>query len=134
MEKALVVLMLLIPTLWELYEDRKGDFNKTRDVVVRYALAILVGIIHFFWVTGKPVFDTVFLSMGINFLIFDYAIAYILIKSGKIEAPRGISYHWFFYLSHSPFDSLWYKWHPWVRFAVRVAVFGAALAIYIIEK
>lgn len=134
------IINLIIPTGWELVNDRNGDKDKTRDIFVRYALMVSSAVVNFFWVTGKSVFDSVFLSAGIHFMIFDYAIAWWLIMrktKGKpgIEPPRGVKYHWFTYLlSGSPFDNLWYKWNPWVRFGIRVIVLGAAIAIYIIKN
>jgi hypothetical protein len=133
------ILMLMVPTGWELANDANGDKNKTRDVFVRVILMTLAGVLNFFWVTGKAVFDSIILSMGINFMVFDYAIAYWLIrqkaKGGPgIEPPKGTTYHWFSYLSGSPFDSLWRNWNPWVRFTIRVVVLLTAIAIYIIER
>jgi hypothetical protein len=131
----IAILCKLVPTGWELINDRKGDFNKVQDIFVRYGLGILAGVINFFWITGKPVFDSLLLSMGIHFAIFDYAIAYWLIRTGKIEPPRGVKYHWFDYLGNeNPFDSLWNRWNKWVRFSIRVVVLAAAIVIYIIQR
>lgn len=133
------IINLIIPTGWELVNDRNGDKDKTRDVFIRYGLMIIAAVINFFWVTGKAVFDSVFLSAGINFMFFDYAIAWWLIwrkTKGKpgIEPPRGVVYHWFSYLSGSPFDKLWKHWHPGWRAVVRATVLAAAIVIYIIHK
>lgn len=133
------VINLFIPTIWELINDRNGDKDKTRDVFVRVILMVAVGVVNFFWVTGKAVFDSVILSFGINFMVFDYAISWWLIwrkTKGKpgIEPPRGVTVHWFSYLSGSPFDKLWKDWNPWVRFSIRAAVLVAAIVIYIIER
>jgi len=131
----IAILCLLVPTGWEVFNDRKGDFNKIQDIFVRYGLGILAGVINFFWLTGKPVFDSLLLSMGIHFAIFDYAIAYILIKRGVIEPPRGVKYHWFDYLStKNPFDNHWKFWNKWTRFSIRVAVLAVAIVIYIIQR
>lgn len=131
------IINLIMPTGWELYNDRNGDKDKTKDVFVRYILMILAGVINFFWITGKAVFDSVFLSAGINFMVFDYAISGWLIwrkTKGKpgIEPPRGVVYHWFSYLSGSPFDSIWKGWNPWVRFAIRLIILITAIVIYIL--
>src|SRR5688500_2110092 len=130
----IAIINLIIPTGWELHNDRNGDFDKTKDVVIRGSLMIAAAVVNFFWLTGKAVFDSVFLSVGINFMIFDYAIGYWLILKGKIETPRGVVYHWFTYLSGSPFDKLWKDWNPWVRFGIRVIVLAAAIVIYIIKR
>ena len=99
---------------------------------------IIAAVVNFFWVTGKAVFDSVFLSAGINFMFFDYAIAWWLIwRKTKghpgIEPPRGVVYHWFSYLSGSPFDSIWRGWDPVVRCAIRAIVLGLAIYIYIVK-
>lgn len=133
------IINLIIPTGWELINDRNGDKDKTRDVFVRYTLMIFAAVVNFFWVTGKAIFDSLFLSAGINFMFFDYAIAgWLIWRKTKghpgIEPPRGVVYHWFSYLSGSPFDKLWNDWNPWWRFTIRAAVLGAAVAIYIIKN
>ena len=133
------IINLIIPTGWELFNDRNGDKDKTRDVFIRFCLMIIAAVVNFFWVTGKAVFDSVFLSAGINFMFFDYAIAWWLIwrkTKGKpgIEPPRGVVYHWFTYLSGSPFDKIWKDWNPRWRAVIRATVLGAAIAIYIIHR
>lgn len=130
----IAIINLIVPTGWEVLNDRRGDTNKTQDIFVRYGLGTLAAVINFFWITGKPVFDSLLLSMGIHFMIFDYIIAWWLIRTGKIEAPRGVKYHWFSYVGRSPFDSLWTNWNPKVRLVIRAVILATAIAIYIIQK
>ena len=121
-------------TIYELWNDRRGDSNKSDDVIIRIALlcfeatALALGF-------NRPFIDSLLLTCSVFFLTFDYAIAYILIKNGTIEPPRGVKYHWFIYTGKSGYVDnipLWKNMNPWLKFGLRLTVFAVALTIFIL--
>lgn len=110
------LLLLLIPTAWEVIDDRKGDSNKGFDVFMRVLLGILVAR----WFPN--LYTAFFLSMALHFMLFDYAINIVLKRQP-----------WFAYLGKKgvvdqiPF---WRNLNPWVRFGIRVIVLIAAVILF----
>jgi hypothetical protein len=125
---------LFAPTVWELSDDARGDHNKTQDVLLRCLIGLAAALLNFFLI-GKPILDSFLLSMAIHFMFFDYAIAFILIRNGKLEPPRGVKYHWFSYVAKKgPIDNIgfWKRMEPKKKLWVRVGVVGVAILIYIL--
>lgn len=124
----------MIATLFELYGDRHGDFNKQGDLIWRVVLILAeAGLLA--WLLHKPFVDSILLSSAIFFLVFDYLIAYVLIKNGTLEPPRGITYYWFDYIAKvGPFDNFkyWKALKPRTKLFVRVVVLIGAVIIYIV--
>ena len=124
---------VMIATIFEWFNDRKGDLNKDEDVFVRLLLLWFEAFaLHFIF--GKPVWSCFLLSASVFFFVFDYWIAYTLIKNGTIEPPRGVKYHWFSYTGKSgvvdnvPF---WKKMNPWAKFSIRLLTLITAIIIYL---
>lgn len=114
-------LVLLLPIVWEVRDDRHGDPDKTKDVIIRATMMVTIGLLAAL-LRGdyKHPFDEMFMSFALFFLLFDYAMAVVLKK------PLG-------YLgTTSKMDrfKLWVKIGPMGRFAVRLAVFAGALIWY----
>lgn len=129
--KYLLIITLLLPTAWELWDDRKGDLNKGMDLFLRSAISLAVSAIISHWF---PIADSVALCLALHFLIFDYAIAWWLIRNGTIEEPRGAKYDWWSYTAKKGWmDNVefWNRLNPWWKLAVRVVVFGGALTVWI---
>jgi hypothetical protein len=122
----------MIATIVEWFNDREGDFNKGADVFIRFIFFWFESyVLHFAF--GKPAYICFILSTAIFFLVFDYWIAYTLIKNGTLEPPRGVKYHWFRYSAKKGFVdniSFWRNMNPWGRFAIRVGYFIIALVLY----
>ena len=124
----------MIATLWEVWNDAKGDIDKAFDVFIRVLLFTAEGVlVH--WISHKPLIDCIILSFAIFFLCFDYLISYVLIKNGTLEPPRGVTYHWFSYtakvgvIDNIPF---WKQLNPWIKFGIRLIVFIGAIIIFVI--
>lgn len=122
----------MIALISEVWNDRNGDLHKGADIIVRAALLIIEAfILHLN--LHKPFIDSLILSTAFFFLLFDYLIAYVLIRNKVIE-PR-IGYTWFNYQAKSgvvdniPF---WKRLNPWVKLGVRVVVFITAILIFIL--
>lgn len=114
----LLLLILLIPTIWEVIDDRKGDSNKGFDVFMRVLLGLLVAFSRWF---DNP-YTAFFLSMALHFFLFDYAINLVL----KREP-------WFSYLGKTGVvDTLpfWRNLHPWARFGLRAVVLVIAYILH----
>jgi hypothetical protein len=124
----------MIATIWEVWNDKEGDLNKSADVAIRIGLisleaSLLVLLLH------KPYIDCFLVSTSIFFLLFDYVVAYVLIKNGTLEPPRGTKYHWFRYTAKAGlFDkfSIWRRANPWMKFFIKLLCLAVALIVYII--
>lgn len=129
---SLCCFILSVPTIWELWDDRKGETlqQKKWDVWKR-ALWMLIAssLVAFIRLDGSShptingalhyyldVVTAYALSVAIFLLVFDYSINLILGRKP-----------WYSYLSKSPLDKLWSGWNWKVRMVVRVAVFVGAM-------
>jgi hypothetical protein len=116
------------PLIWELYNDRNGDDsyvnvfghltikNKAKDVYVRIGIAVASAFLNK-WLNDASLIASFFVSLSFHFLVFDYAIAYIL---GHRE------WSWFSYLGKkSVIDNLdvWHSMAPLNRFVTRLEAF-----------
>lgn len=107
---ALGIILLFGPYVWECIDDKDGDLNKRQDLYIRAAAMITVsvfnGVLNF-----KNIFigiaSSFLLSWGIHFMLFDYTIAFILIKRQVVELKN---IHWFSYLGKL---GAWDNWSPW---------------------
>ncbi len=128
----LAVGILTLPTVFEVYNDRHGDFDKKTDILLRVLLGVVCG--GFNHTMGLQFLIAFNLSMAIFFLVFDYIIAYTLIKNGTLEPPRGVRYHWFRYTAKDGFvDNVpnWKYANPWLKLGIRVLYFTGSLILYI---
>lgn len=113
---------LAVPTAWELIDDRVMDHNKKMDVLTRGLLMMSVSILAWY-LTGRHVLAALALTIGIHFLIFDYAVAYLL----------GVK-EWFSFLgTTSDIDRLkwWRSMSPWKRFWLRFIFFTVSVVMYL---
>jgi hypothetical protein len=111
------VFILLIPTVWEVIDDRKSDSNKGFDVFVRVVLGIAVAL----WFPNP--YTAFFLAMALHFFLFDYAINIVLGRQP-----------WFAYLGkRGVVDNVapWRNLHPTVRFIIRAIVLVVAVWLFI---
>lgn len=113
------ILLLLIPTIAEIINDRFGETlkDKRNDVWMRGFLMLSIAAAHA--TTWKVYVAQVLLSIGFFVLLFDYLINIVLRKP-----------NWFTYLSDSPTDKRWKSWNPWLRFGIRVVFFLSTLLLY----
>lgn len=120
---------LTAPLLWEIPDDAHGDLNKKRDVVIRVMIAVASAFLN--WVFGlSEIWSALLLSLAIHFLIFDYWIAYLLVKNKVIRSQE-----WFNVIGKKGvWDNIgwWNALGGWGKLAVRVIVFTMSLIAYII--
>jgi hypothetical protein len=112
----------LIPTIWEIYNDRNGENKKgkRKDLFIALALSGIICAVSWLVVDINPI-RTAVMILGWRLLVFDYAIQYVLIKRGIIVG------HWFTYTGKTAkWDRMVSKAHPALRIVVRVALFGGA--------
>lgn len=116
----------MIATIWEVWNDRKGDFNKGFDVFIRMILFTLEAyILHLIF--DKSVLVSLVIPFAVFFLFFDYLIAAVLIRNGVIQG------HWFNYQAKSGVvDNIgfWKRMNPWLKLGVRLIVFIVAVLIF----
>ena len=118
----------MIATIYELWNDRNGDLNKSTDVVFRIVfLAVEAAALALIF--DKNYHLSLLLSCSVFFLTFDYAINIILYKRGVIDYAN-----WFSYTGKSGVVdtiSFWKNMNPWVKFGIRLTVFIVALIVWI---
>lgn len=117
----------MIATIFEAWQDRNGDKNKTTDVWLRVLLFVLEGAL-IKWTFGGNVFLAINLSMAFFFLVFDYLITAILYRNGVITSPA-----WFSYLGRSSkVDGIkiWKSIGPYGRLFVKVFYFLVSIWLY----
>lgn len=113
--------ILFAPYVWEVYNDRHGDPDKVKDVLIRIAIAAGVTLTNV-WLTGRSVWPVGFMCFALFFLLFDYTVAAVL----------GIK-DWFSFLGTTSFiDRIkwWREMSPGWRFAVRIGVMAWAILFY----
>ena len=123
MKEIIALILLTVPTVWELWDDRNGDFNKKIDVWIRGALIVVFSMFAFL-ISLRNIVGCMALSAGIHFMFFDYGIAYIL---GHVK-------DWFSYLGEKGFVdniSFWKGMKPKYRFVVRLVVFVFSIMLYL---
>lgn len=130
------ILLLSLPLIWELWNDRNGDSHISRgfiklpskkvDVIVRVILAFLVSLINYI-LYDKEIIKSISLSGAIHFLCFDYLIAYILIKRKIIKGK------WWSYMGSKGMDNikLWKNIKPQYKFLIRLTIFVTILIFYL---
>lgn len=132
-------LLLFIPLIWEIYNDRNGDAHQTRgffkrwnlsskkvDVIGRIILALLLSFLNYI-INRVAIGKSIFLCGAIHFLFFDYIIAYILIQKRIIKG------HWYSYMGSKGIDNFhtWKQISPNIRFLIRLIIFIIANYLYI---
>jgi hypothetical protein len=139
--EAIGLALLCVPLIWELWNDKDGDAHISRaewnanvqmlskkvDIFARCTMAITASVVNY--VLGiNSIIPSLFMSGAIHFLIFDYAIVYILIKNGVISPFA----RWWDYLGTKGMDNYeWWKGKSWqVRMVIKIAVFIIACLIY----
>jgi hypothetical protein len=119
----------MIATIWEVYQDRHGDLNKSDDVAWRVFL-IVIEALAVTAITHKPLIVSLLLSSAVFFLTFDYLVTYVLIRNKVIEVPGA---HWFSYTGKKGwFDNLkLWRFSPWIRLGIKLAYFTISLILFI---
>jgi hypothetical protein len=119
----------MIATIWEVWNDKFGDTNKSYDVAMRTLLLIAEALLLRL-VLHKPFFVCLMLSTAVFFLFFDYLVTYVLIRNKVIEVPGA---HWFSYTAKRGwFDNLgWWKSNPLIRLGIKLAYFIISLILFI---
>ena len=124
--ETIAALICAIPTIWEIWNDRNGETakDKIRDVLITSILYAII-MIALWWVNETHPLKSLALMLGIRVAFFDYAIQYVLIKRGVIHG------HWFTYSGKTSwFDRKVSKVNSWLRLAVRVILFAAAVTAF----
>lgn len=125
---ALAVVLLTIPLLYHLWNDRNGERpqDKTWDIILVTGLALIWSFIGY-KLSGKPIIDGLLLAWGIHFAAFDYLINWILFKRGVIENPD-----WFGHLGKSYTDDVLRQFTPKQRLVMKLVVLGVATLVYVL--
>ena len=123
MKEILAISLLLIPTIWELWDDRKGDSNHSFDIFVRIGWVVLSAIYP--WYIGHSYWASIFMAGGIFTIAFDYLENILNLRRRD----------WFSFLGTTAKmdeNKWWLKIGAWNRFYIRVGVFAGALVWYIL--
>lgn len=119
--------LCLLPTAWEVFDDRKGETKKgkRRDAFITLAMCLALAMLSNFM---QLPWYSVAMVLVWRFLLFDYAINYVLNRNEVIHAPK-----WWDYSGKTAAFDKWNVWENlnWVLKAViKVAVFIAASWVY----
>lgn len=118
-----LIFLYAVPSLYEAWTDRHGEkkSNKVVDSLLLIAVVLIVSIAVQI-LLKVSVIESVVLLLSWRLLIFDYLVAYLLIRNGVIVG------HWFTYNGKIAwFDRLVSGVNPWVMFLVRVIIFAISL-------
>ena len=130
--------LFFTPLIWEVLNDKDGDSHITRsflkkwevsskkvDVMVRVIIALCISLINYLFYQIAP-WKTILLCGAIHFLLFDYVIAYILIKRGIIKG------NWYSYMGSKGIDNVgwWKNLNPNLKLVARIIIFVIAFLIY----
>jgi hypothetical protein len=139
--EVLGISILSCPCVWEVWNDKDGDSHLSKawicqfipltskkiDIGARVILMLAAAwVVWFVGIAGFWV--SLLMSWAIHFLVFDYAVVYVLIKNEIIRA----SAKWYDYLNGKGFDNFkaWRNKAWYIRMGVRVAVFVIICIIY----
>ena len=122
----LAAIFCILPTLWELYDDRLGETakGKKRDFYIASILYTAIAVVNLILFETR-VTCSLLLIWGIRMLIFDYLINILLF---------GVSSNWFEYLGKTAkFDrrGFWVTMGSWGRFSVRLVAFTLSLLYFL---
>jgi len=125
----LSIALLFVPLLYHLWNDRNGDApeDKTIDILIVAIIACAAALLGYKMV-GKPIIDGLLLAGAIHFMVFDYAINYILSRRRVIEKKIDC----FSYLGKSFTDDILRQWTPMTRFWIKAGILVGATLIYFI--
>ena len=122
------IVLLTAPLIWELLDDRKGDFNKAQDVIWRVLIAMsaasTIWILEFIHRMHHGFFQSIFLALSIHFMFFDYGINLIL----------GHKKDWFSYMGKKGvIDNypLWHNLDPRRKLMIKLLIFLMAIIWYV---
>ena len=117
----LFLILLCIPLIWELVDDKKGDIHPNNDWLIRGGLMLLSSAIASYF-THRGFVQSLFLSFAIFSLFFPYL--YNIFNKKK---------PWYNYLSKTAILDKWEYWSgiPWfARMFILLIVFGTAFTVY----
>jgi hypothetical protein len=129
----LLILLLTVPTLWALWDDRNGDKHPNHDLVMVTVLTFIVStftaLINPLTIYWLDLLRGVVLAGAIYVSVFPYAVNYMLIKRGVINTRN----KWYNHLSKTawPDRTGWWQATPWFgRMFFAAVILLAALQCY----
>ena len=127
-----IVIVLSLPLLWELNNDRNGEWrkDKARDVAVRCFLFLACSSIWLFQFHWLVCLSMLFLSSAIHFFLFDYLVVLVLRKRKVIDPDA----NWFSYMGEESLtDNIsWWRSDPWLRLSIKILYLLSNLCLYAI--
>lgn len=130
MIKTIPFILMLAPTIIEVFFDRNGEgrTDKTRDAIVAVIMYAAVALVNWWWLDVHPL-RSLALTFGFRVILFDYAITWVLRRNGVINNNAKI----FSYLgktSRIDTNRLWIMIGAWGRFIVRIIILCASSFVY----
>lgn len=125
MNEIIAVLLLCVPLIWELIDDKKGDIHPNNDWIIRGGLMLIASGLTLLFV-DRGFFQALSFSFGIFSLFFPYL--YNIFNKKK---------PWWNYLNNTAFPDNWEIWRltPWpARIFILAIVFGIGLSLYFWEE
>lgn len=125
MNEIIALIILCIPLIWELIDDKKGDLHPNKDWVIRGGLMLITSALTLLFV-DRGFLQAFGMSFGIFVLFFPYL--YNIFNKKK---------PWYNYLSLTAFPDKLTIWRmtPWsVRMGILGIIFGIGLSFYFWEE
>jgi Mn2+/Fe2+ NRAMP family transporter len=126
-------LILSIPFIVAMWNDRNGDKHPNFDWILEVTLMIVVAyLVQWKVVPEKKMYQTLILSGAIFFSLFPFAVNYMLIFiTKKIELKKDVK--WYNHFSKDAIPDRWPFWnelHVIQRILVLVVVLALAIWLY----
>lgn len=123
--KLILAFVLLLPSVFEAYQDRHGErvLDKKFDTLFLLIFAVLASASLWLWLDVQPL-KTLCLLLGWRLLIFDPLVNWFLKRNSEGHKDINILTY---VGTTSKIDRLVSKVNPLVRIAIRVILFVAAL-------
>lgn len=128
------ILILTVPTIYAVWEDRNGDEHPNHDwvgiLVVMVICSLVVGFIDGRMSFAMDFIRALCLSIAIYVLLFNWLIGYVLWKRGVIELKPGKK--WYNHYSKTAIPDKWMIWNTarwWQKlfFQILIAMWPAAV-------
>lgn len=122
------ILVLTVPIIWELWDDRNGDEHvKNDDWILRGLLMVLGSIIVALINPNRNFIQAFFLSFAMFAALFPYLINIVHYKRGVTSDKK-----WWSHLSKKAIPDKWLYFLPWWTIAILyLIILGMATKLYI---
>lgn len=135
MTDLIYIILLSLPTLYAVYEDRNGDKHPNHDwtyiLVIMVICSTVVALTDdrtTYWLSFVRAF---LMSFSIYVLLFNWLINYVLWKRGVVELRKGVK--WYNHFNKTSWPDRWMVWNTarwWQRVFIQLLVCSPFWSVY----